>query len=315
MSESPSRPEVGDEEDLAFDRDAIAPAGELVRLSPLVRRIVAGNGGPMTFTGTCTYVVGHGRVAIIDPGPQDEAHIAALLDALAGESVDAIVVTHTHRDHSPAARAIKAATGARIVGCGPHRAARELALGEINPLDAAADKEHAPDLVLSDGEAVEGPGWTLEAIETPGHTANHLAFALPQEETLFSGDHVMAWSTSIVAPPDGSMTAYMASIDKLRAMRHAIYWPGHGGPVREPQRFLRGLVQHRRQRAAAILNRLRSGDEQIAAMVPAIYQGLPPALHGAASLSVLAQLEEMVAQGQVLCDEPAPGLTSRYRLA
>ncbi len=168
---------------------------------------------------------------------------------------------------------------------------------------------------MGDGDAVSGQGWSLRAVETPGHTANHLAFALDEEETLFSGDHVMAWSTSIVAPPDGSMVAYMASIEKLRGADHHLYWPGHGGPVREPQRFLRGLVQHRRQREAAILNRLRAGDERISAMVPMIYQDLAPALHGAASLSVLAQLEDLVARGIVLCDEALPALAGRYRLA
>ncbi|WP_186420058.1 MBL fold metallo-hydrolase [Bosea sp. CS1GBMeth4] len=300
---------------LDFDRDPGAAAGELVQLSPLVRRLIAGNGGPMTFTGTCSYVVGRGRVAIIDPGPDDPGHVGRLLASIAGETVTDIVVTHTHRDHSPAARALKAATGARIVGCGPHRPARELVLGEINPLDASADKDHAPDLVMTEGDAVSGPGWTLQALETPGHTANHLAFALPEEDTLFSGDHVMAWSTSIVAPPDGSMAAYMASVEKLRGREDRRYWPGHGGPVREPQRFLRGLVQHRRLREAAILGRLQAGDETIPAMVPPIYQELPAALRGAASLSVLAQLEDLVARGVVLCDDEAPALTSRYRLA
>lgn len=308
-------PTADDGEALDFDRDPGATAGELVQLSPLVRRLIAGNGGPMTFTGTCSYVVGRGRVAIIDPGPDDPGHVERLLASVAGETVTDIVVTHTHRDHSPAARALRAATGARIVGCGAHRPARELVLGEINPLDASADKDHAPDLVMTEGDAVSGPGWTLQALETPGHTANHLAFALPEEDTLFSGDHVMAWSTSIVAPPDGSMAAYMASIEKLRGREDKRYWPGHGGPVREPQRFLRGLVQHRRLREAAILGRLQAGDETIPAMVPTIYQELPAALRGAASLSVLAQLEDLVARGVVLCDDEAPALTSRYRLA
>jgi glyoxylase-like metal-dependent hydrolase (beta-lactamase superfamily II) len=299
---------------IEFDRSATAPPGEVVQLSPLVRRLIAGNGGPMTFTGTCSYIVGQGQVAIIDPGPEDAAHLAGLLSAVSGETVRHIVVTHTHRDHSPGARALKAATGAKIVGCGPHRPFRELAAGEAIRLDAAADAEHRPDQVMAEGDAVTGPGWTLASIATPGHTANHLAFALPEEETLFSGDHVMAWSTTIVAPPDGSMAAYMASVEKLRGMEHALYRPGHGGPVSEPQRFLRGLVQHRRQREAAILGRLRAGDERIAEMVPPIYQGLPPALHGAAALSVLAQLEDLVARGLVNCDEAVPGLGSRYRV-
>lgn len=302
-------------DDIEFDRSATTPPGEVARLSPLVRRIIAGNGGPMTFTGTCSYIVGQGRVAIIDPGPDDAAHLARLLAAVAGETVSHIVITHTHRDHSPAVPALKAATGAIVVGCGPHRAARELAEGELNRLDAAADRDYAPDREMTDGDAVTGPGWSLAAVETPGHTANHLAFTLAEEGTLFSGDHVMAWSTSIVAPPDGSMAAYMASIEKLRGMEHGLYRPGHGGPVTEPQRFLRGLVQHRRQREAAILNRLRAGDERIADMVPPIYQGLPPALHGAAALSVLAQLEDLVLRGLVQSDEPLPSLESRYQLA
>ncbi|KPF62863.1 MBL fold metallo-hydrolase [Bosea sp. AAP35] len=302
-------------DEIEFDRSATTPPGEVARLSPLVRRVIAGNGGPMTFTGTCSYIVGQGRVAIIDPGPDDPAHVARLLAAVAGETVSHIVVTHTHRDHSPAVPALKAATGAIVVGCGSHRAARELAEGEINRLDAAADRDYAPDSEMGHGDAITGPGWSLTAVATPGHTANHLAFTLAEEQTLFSGDHVMAWSTSIVAPPDGSMAAYMASIETLRGMEQALYWPGHGGPVTEPQRFLRGLVQHRRQRESAILSRLRAGDERIADMVPPIYQGLAPALHGAAALSVLAQIEDLVAHGIVQCDEVLPSLTSRYRLA
>jgi glyoxylase-like metal-dependent hydrolase (beta-lactamase superfamily II) len=302
-------------DDVEFDRSLTTPAGEVAELSPLVRRVIAGNGGPMTFTGTCSYIVGHGTVAIIDPGPDDPGHVARLLTAVAGETVSHIVVTHTHRDHSPAVPALKAATGARVVGCGPHRPSRAPGPGEDRVLDAAADSDFMPDWQMRDGDAVSGPGWSLTAVETPGHTANHLAYALPEEETLFSGDHVMAWSTSIVAPPDGSMSAYMASIEKLRGMDHRLYRPGHGGPVTEPQRFLRGLVQHRRQREAAILNRIGAGDETIAAMVPVIYQGLAPVLHGAAALSVLAQIEDLVARGLIAASDTVPALSSRYRLA
>lgn len=302
-------------DDIEFDRSATTPAGEVATLSPLVRRVIAGNGGPMTFTGTCTYIVGRGTVAVIDPGPDDPVHVERLLAAIHGETVSHIVVTHTHRDHSPAVPLLKAATGARIVGCGPHRPSRLLGPGEEHVLDAAADTGYAPEDPMRDCDVITGPGWSLAAVETPGHTANHLAFTLAEEDTLFSGDHVMAWSTSVVAPPDGSMAAYMASIEKLRGLEHARYWPGHGGPVTEPQRFLRGLVQHRRQREAAILNRLGQGDETVAAMVPAIYQGLAPALHGAASLSVLAQLEDLVTRGTVQASDPVPALTSRYRLA
>ncbi len=297
-----------------FDADFPVPAGACLRLSPLVRRVVAGNAGPFTFTGTCSYIVGEGQVAIVDPGPDLPEHVAALLDAVRGETVTHIVVSHTHRDHSPAARTVKAATGAPIVGCGPHRPARPLALGEANALEASADLDHRPDKELFDGDVLEGAGWRLEAVATPGHMANHLCFALPDEQALFSADHVMAWATSIVAPPDGAMGDYVASLEKVRRRDDAIYWPGHGGPVREPQRFVRALLHHRRQREASILARLAAGDRTIAAMVPAIYQGLAPALRSAAGLSVFAHLEDLVARGVVQTEGP-PTLESDYRLA
>ena len=301
-------------DDLTFDIRPPARSGECIRVSPLVRRIVAGNPGPITFTGTCSYIVGSGNVAIIDPGPDLPGHIEALLDAVRGETVSHILITHTHKDHSPAARAIKAATGARIVGCAPHHSARPLFSGEINSLEASSDKDYAPDRELYEGDAVEGPGWTLEALATPGHMANHLAFVLPEEKTLFSGDHVMAWSTTVVAPPDGSMSAFMASLDKLKGREEALYWPGHGGPVKEPQRFVRALIHHRRQREASILNRLKEGDRTIPQIVAAIYQGLNPALVGAAGLSVFAHLEDLVAKGQAVVDG-IPALDSEYRAA
>jgi len=300
--------------DLTFDLDFPVGAGACIEVSPLVRRIVAGNPSPYTFTGTCSYIVGRGRVAILDPGPDLPGHVAALLNAVRGETVTHIVVSHTHRDHSPASRAIKAATGAPIVGCSPHRSARPLAEGEVNTLEASGDTEHRPDLELTEGDAIEGPGWRLEAVETPGHMANHLAFALPQERALFSADHVMAWSTSIVAPPDGSMSDFMASLEKLRGRDEAIYWPGHGGPVKEPARFVRALAHHRRQRETSILNRLAAGDRRIEHIVPAIYQGLKPALLGAAGLSVFAHLEDLVSRGVVASDGP-PTLTGEYRLS
>ncbi|MCJ2136777.1 MBL fold metallo-hydrolase [Methylobacterium sp. J-026] len=299
-----------DESNLTLDRSMPA-AGRLEAVAPLIRRRIAPNGGPFTASGTCTYVVGQGRVAVLDPGPDDPAHIDALLHGLAGEHIEAIVVTHTHRDHSPGARLLAARTGAPIVGCGPHRAARALAEGEVPLLDASADRAHAPDRVMTEGDLVSGPGWTLVAVETPGHTMNHLAFTLPEAQALFSGDHVMAWSTTIVAPPDGEMRAYMASLDKLRSRDETIYWPGHGGPVREPARFLRGLACHRRQREAAIRARLGAGDTGIAQIVAAIYQGLDPRLRGAASLSVFAHLEDLVGRGLVAVDG-TPRLDGTY---
>jgi glyoxylase-like metal-dependent hydrolase (beta-lactamase superfamily II) len=299
-----------DETSLTFE-PAMPSPGRLEAVAPLIRRRVAPNGGPFTASGTCTYVVGQGRVAVLDPGPNQPDHIDALLRDLAGETVEAIVVTHTHRDHSPGARLLAARTGAPIVGCGPHRTARALTASEAPRLDASADRGHAPDRTMAEGDTVSGPGWTLAAVETPGHTMNHLAFALPEAQALFSGDHVMAWSTTIVAPPDGAMRAYMASLDKLRGRTEATYWPGHGGPVREPARFLRGLAGHRRQREAAIRARLEAGDTRVADIVAAIYQALDPRLKGAAALSVFAHLEDLVARGLAVADG-APTLDTTY---
>lgn len=297
---------------IAFDRDFDPLHGEPVPLSPLVRRVTANNANPFTFRGTNAYLVGAGEdVAVIDPGPEDPNQIEAILSAVGDARVSAIVVTHTHRDHSPNARALQARTGAPVVGAGAHRAARPLAVGEANPLDAAADLKHAPDRQLRNGETVEGDGWTLTAVETPGHTANHLAFALAQENALFSGDHVMAWATTVVAPPDGSMRDYMASLDVLLEREEAVYWPGHGGPVHDPRAYVRALKAHRKMRERAILERLSAGDTTIPAIVAAIYRETPKALHGAAALSTLAQLEDLVARGLAESDRP-PSLDARF---
>ncbi|MGJ3263955.1 MAG: MBL fold metallo-hydrolase [Salinarimonas sp.] len=295
-----------------FDTSFDQPSGTAVRVSPLVRRIVAGNAGPVTFTGTCTYVVGTGEVAVIDPGPDDPAHREALLAATAGERITHILVTHTHRDHSPGAAPLRAVTGATIAGCAPHRDSRDLAAGEANRMEAAGDRAYAPDHLLADGARVHGPGWTLEAVETPGHTANHVAFALPQEKALFSGDHVMAWSTTFIGPPDGAMGPYMASLSKLLARDETIYWPGHGGPVTEPGRFVRAIIAHRRQREEAILARLRAGDETVPAIVGTVYRGLAPALKPAAALNVLAHLEDLAVRG-LASSRGGAGLESRWR--
>ena len=300
--------------EIPFNRCFEGAPGELVRLSPLVRRMVAGNAGPMTFTGTCTYVVGSGQVAVIDPGPDKQEHIAALLDALRGESITTIIVTHTHRDHSPGARTLKQATGANIVGCAPYQSAPGRFGGEVPRLDAANDLDHAPDVVTREGDAIEVADFTLVCVETPGHTMNHQAFALLQEGALFSGDHVMAWSTTVVTPPDGAMRDYMGSLEKLRLRDDKIYWPGHGGPVVEPQRFVRALAHHRRQREHAILSRVRGGDASIEAIVAAVYEGLDPGLRFAAGLSVFAHLEDLIERGLVKVEGPAT-LSASYRPA
>jgi len=300
--------------DITFDRDFAPHYGEAVAVAPGVRRITARNPGLFTFTGTNSYVVGNGRVAVIDPGPDDAAHVAALLAATAGETVTHILVTHTHRDHSGAAPALKAATGALTAGGGPHRPARPRRDGVIGGLDAAADTGFVPDLVLADGAAIAGDDWRLVAVATPGHTANHLAFALAGSDLLFSGDHVMAWSTTVVAPPDGSMADYMGSLDRLLARPERRYLPGHGGPVADAPAYVAALKRHRLAREAAILVRLAAGDTTIPDMVAAIYSDTDPRLHGAAGLSVLAHLEDLVERGRVI-HEGEPGLGGRYRLA
>jgi glyoxylase-like metal-dependent hydrolase (beta-lactamase superfamily II) len=301
-------------DDIPFDKSFDLPPGQVEEVMPGVRRLLVNNPGPFTFKGTLSYIIGKGQVAILDPGPLDEAHIAALLDAVRGETVTHIFVTHTHRDHSPAAVRIKAATGAKTFGEGPHRPARSLHIGELTPLDSSGDRDFRPDTALADGDVVSGSGWTLEAVATPGHTANHMAYALREPSVLFSGDHVMGWSTTIVAPPDGAMSDYMASLEKLRGRSETVYFPGHGGAIKEAPRFVEAYVRHRRGREASILHRLGKGEADIPTLVKAIYIGLDPRLAKAAGLSVLAHLEDLVARGTV-ATEGAPAINGLYRLA
>ncbi|RUU60187.1 MBL fold metallo-hydrolase, partial [Mesorhizobium sp. M2C.T.Ca.TU.009.01.2.1] len=243
--------------------------------------------------------------AVIDPGPEDDAHLETLLTAIAGRPVSHIFVSHTHRDHSPLAARLKELTGAPTLAEGPHRPARPLRIGEVNPLDASADLAFVPDVVLADNALTQGDGWAIRTVLTPGHTANHAVFALEGAGTLFSADQVMAWSTSIVAPPDGAMADYMSSLDKLLAREDRMLLPGHGGPVTAPGRFMRGLKTHRKMRERAILERIRAGDRTITEMVAAIYRDTDPRLHGAAGLSVLAHLEDLVARGLVTTEGDA----------
>jgi len=300
-------------DDIPFDKSFELRPGEVEEAAPGIRRLLCNNPGPFTFKGTVTYIVGRGEVAIIDPGPLDEAHIAALLAAVANETVTHILVTHTHRDHSPAAARIKAVTGAKTYAQGPHRAARPLYVGEAPPLDSSGDRDFRPDVALADGEIVAGASWALEAVATPGHTANHMAFALAGTSVLFSGDHVMAWSTPVVAPPDGAMSDYMASLEKLARRGETLYFPGHGGAVRDAHGFVACYIAHRKAREAAILRRLAVGEADIPTLVRAIYIGLDPRLTRAAGLSVLAHLEDLVARRQVATDG-APSIEGRYRL-
>src|SRR4029077_6083961 len=245
--------------DIPFDRSFELAPETVEEVVPGVRRLLANNPGPFTFKGTVSYIVGRGQVAIIDPGPLDETHVATLLDAVRGETVTHIFVTHTHRDHSPAVAPIKAATGALVLAEGPHRPARALHVGEAPRMDASNDTEFRPDRVLADGARAPAPGWPIEALAPPGHPANHMAFALKEANLLFSGDHVMAWSTPVVAPPDGAMSDYMASLEKLARRSESIYLPGHGGAVTEAPRFVASYILHRKAREASILHRLGKG--------------------------------------------------------
>ena len=271
------------------------PTGEVEPLEPLVRRVLAPNGSPFTFTGTQTYLVGGpDGVAVIDPGPAEADHLAALERAIGGASVVAILCTHTHRDHSPAAAPLAERTGAPVVGCAP------LALDTGGPrADAPFDSTYAPDKVLADGNQVSGPGWTLTAVATPGHTSNHLCFALEGTGALFTGDHVMGWSTTVVAPPDGDMADYMASLDKLRARDDRVYYPAHGPAVNNPRQLVRGMIGHRRQRERQIVKLLGESPQDIAAMVPRMYKGVNEYLWPAAGLSVLAHLIDLERRGVV----------------
>ena len=289
---------------MALDLDTkFEPAyGQAVAVAEHVLRVTVNNPSAFTFRGTNSYIVGHDTLAVIDPGPEDDAHFDSLMRAIAGRPVSHIFVSHTHRDHSPLAAKLALQTGAIVAAEGPHRSARPLRIGEINPLDASADLDFSPDLRLADGQTVEGDGWAISTVLTPGHAANHAAVALEGTGILFSADHVMAWATSIVAPPDGAMSDYMESLDRLLERDDTLLLPGHGGPVEKPAAFMRGLKAHRKMRERAVLERLNSGDRTIAQLVAAIYRDTDPRLHGAAALSVLAHLEDLVARGQVLAE-------------
>ncbi len=297
---------------LVFDNSFTPEYGKPVALDKGILRLTVNNPSAFTFHGTNSYIIGTDTLAIIDPGPDDEAHYRALLETVAGRPVSHIFVSHTHRDHSPLAQRLKQELGALTVAEGPHRPARPYHAGEVNLLEASADTDFMPDLVLADSATIEGDGWALEGLHTPGHAANHMAFALKGKDILFSADHVMAWATSIVAPPDGSMSDYMASLEKLLARDDAVYLPGHGGAVTKPAAFVRGLRAHRKMRERAILERIMQGDRTISDMVKAIYRDTDPRLHGAAALSVLAHLEDLVGRGEIVT-EGKPSLDGIYQ--
>lgn len=300
-------------DDIPFNRNFTLAPGVVDEVVPGVRRVLCNNPSPFTFTGTVSYIVGKGNVAIIDPGPIDEAHTQALLDAVRGETVTHILVTHTHKDHSPGVAALKAATGATVYAEGPHRASRPAYASETRATESGGDWNFRPDVTLKDGDVVEGNGWLLDVIATPGHTANHVAFAWPERNLSFVGDHVMGWSTSIVAPPDGSMVDYMASLERLASRNEQLYFSGHGPEIPDAVRFVKFLIRHRKAREASILHRLAKGEADIPTIVRASYIGIDPRLAGAAGYSVLAHLEDLVARNIVATDGD-PTISGSYRL-
>ena len=296
--------------EIPFRREFSFEYGRLESVAPLIRRIVARNPSPFTFRGTGTYVVGQGEVAVIDPGPDLADHIEALLAGLSGERVTHILITHTHRDHSPAAQALKEVTGAPTFGFGPHAGGQR---GDP-AVEEGGDWDFVPDVAMRDGDRIAGRGWAFEAVHTPGHTSNHLCFALSDSGVLFSGDHVMGWSTSIIAPPDGDMAAYMASLDKLLSRPDRVYWPTHGPAITEPRAHVQAFIAHRREREAGILDCLSAGIGRIDAIVERLYVGLQPGLRGAAGRSVQAHLIDLVGRGLVESDG-APTLDTHYRIS
>ena len=294
---------------IPYVREIDIEYGRCDKVSPLIRRVTANNPGPFTYMGTGTYIVGRGEVAVIDPGPDMGEHLEAIHAAIPGERVSHILVTHHHIDHSPLAKPLSQSTGARVWG----RAVAGPIVEDAVKLEAGYDR-FTPDIPLAGGEVIEGDGWTFEAIHTPGHTSNHICYALREENALFSGDHIMGWSTTVVTPPDGNMGDYLRSLQRVRERDFATLWPTHGPPIRDVTPFLEAYAAHRLDRERQILGRLAAGDTRIKAMVPVIYAAVDPRLHPAAAHSVLAHMIELVKSGRVVA-EGSPALDSEYRLA
>jgi glyoxylase-like metal-dependent hydrolase (beta-lactamase superfamily II) len=280
--------------ELAFNRDFECDYGVMVDVTPMIRRIVANNPGPYTFKGTGTYVIGRGKVAVIDPGPNDPIHVEALLAALVDEEITHQLITHTHMDHSPAAKLVKEHTGALTYGFGPHGSGK-YAEGVI--VEAGGDQNFMPDVKVKGGDVIEGDGWTVNCVHTPGHTSNHLCFHLSEENALFPGDHVMGWSTTVVSPPDGDMAEYMASLRLLSERNDDVYYPTHGAPINKPQKYVRAIIIHRKLRESQILDCLDKGVATIPDMVSRMYQGLDNRLVGAAGHSIFSHIIDLTNRG------------------
>lgn len=294
---------------IPFVREMTFEYGELAEVAPGLRRMVVENPGGFTFHGTNTYVIGSGDVAVVDPGPLNDAHSAALTRALGGESVTHILLTHTHMDHSPAAKPLKEETGAKTYGYGPHGSGRAETGIQV---EAGGDMDFVPDVQIRHGDTIKGGNWEVECVFTPGHTSNHICFALPGKQGLITGDHVMGWSTSVISPPDGDMKAYMESLDILVERQDKVLWPAHGDAVRDPGPFLKEFIAHRHGREVQIADCIRDGLDDIRTMVKRMYADVDPKLHRPAAMSVLAHLQHMVATGRAACDGD-PGIDSVYR--
>ncbi len=295
---------------LPFNHEINFEYGVAKKVAPLVRRIVANNPGPFTFKGTNTYIIGQGEVAIVDPGPNDENHRKALFQALGEERITHILLTHTHRDHSDGLSSLKEITGAMTLGYGPSGAMRGTANQSPSNNDFV-DATFKPDQILRDRDLIEGSGWTIEAIHTPGHAPDHLCFVVGQDGIMLSGDHVMAWNTSVIAPPEGNMRDYMSSLERLLDRKEALYFPGHGGRIIQPQRLVKAYLVHRTWREAAILACVKDGNCTIPQIAETVYRGSDHELTAATCLSVLAHLEYLNERGLVHC-EGTPLLDSEF---
>jgi glyoxylase-like metal-dependent hydrolase (beta-lactamase superfamily II) len=291
---------------LKFDQMLSAPYGAEVRLSPLVSRVLAPNPSPFTFKGTGVYLIGADALAVIDPGPAMAEHLSALKSVIGARTVSHILITHSHRDHSPAAAELKAWCGAPVYGLPDHAAPSN----EEGAVDEAHDHDFVPDVMVHDGMRIAGDGFTFECVATPGHTANHVCYALAEESALFSGDHVMGWSTSVVAPPDGDMGRYIASLEKLLARQEEIFYPTHGSPIPQARAWVRQLIAHRRAREDQILAALAMGASSAAELVPLLYPGIAPALQRAAAVQVTAHLLHLAQKNAVARDGAVWRLTN-----
>ena len=304
--------------ELRFDRNLDFEYGVLQSVAPFLRRVVARNPSPFTFHGTGTYVVGHGRVAVVDPGPALDDHVEALVEALGGETVTHVLVTHTHRDHSPGCALLRRFSPAPTYGYGPHGSGWPAAGDRAVVVEEGADLEFAPDVEVRDGDVIECDGFSFECVHTPGHTSNHVCYRLREERALFCGDHVMGWSTTIVSPPDGHMGTYISSLERLLDGDDRTYWPTHGAPIRDPKPHVESLIAHRRRRVREVESCLRDGIDTIPEMVARLYRDLPARMHPAAARSVLSTMTLLIEQGDAVRADAVPGtgpMDTRYALA